>query len=237
MTRLYYLDCSIEKATPAILSQLGVSLGSESEFQQNGHPKTIGLSQCDLIEHKSKVPVTYVVKTGELIIDIRDQADCWIRGHLLSDESITIPANLFYRASVPETYLDSKNVIVYEHHTDTNISTKIEYRYTNAADRIALNTYHTYKELVCQLCYQFFEAGWVTGTGGSISIRYGNRIYMTPSGVQKERIKPDDLYVLDTEGNILATPEQKPGCRLPKLSDCSPLFLHAFKQRNAGEIM
>jgi ribulose-5-phosphate 4-epimerase/fuculose-1-phosphate aldolase len=29
------------------------------------------------------------------------------------------------------------------------------------------------------------------------SIRHGNRVYMTPSGVQKERILPEELYVLD----------------------------------------
>jgi methylthioribulose 1-phosphate dehydratase/enolase-phosphatase E1 len=60
---------------------------------------------------------------------------------------------------------------------------------------------------------------------------------MTPSGVQKERIQPDELYVLDVEGEVLSVPNRKPGCRLPKLSDCSPLFLHAFKQRNAGAVL
>ena len=55
--------------------------------------------------------------------------------------------------------------------------------------------------------------------------------------VQKERILPDELYVVDIEGTVICAPEQKPGCRLPKLSDCSPLFLHAFKQRNAGAVL
>lgn len=90
------------------------------------------------------------------------------------------------------------------------------------------------KKLICELCRQFFEAGWVTGTGGSISIRNDEKIFMTPSGVQKERIKPDEIFTVDINGDVLNTPEQKPGCRVPKLSDCAPLFLHAYVQRNAG---
>jgi methylthioribulose 1-phosphate dehydratase/enolase-phosphatase E1 len=93
------------------------------------------------------------------------------------------------------------------------------------------------KKLICELCRQFFEAGWVTGTGGSISIRDGPKIFMTPSGVQKERIQPDEVFTVDIEGNVVDTPQQKPGCREPKLSDCAPLFLHAYKQRNAGAVL
>jgi methylthioribulose 1-phosphate dehydratase/enolase-phosphatase E1 len=76
---------------------------------------------------------------------------------------------------------------------------------------------------------------------------------MTPSGVQKERIQPDELFVLgihdtikenvsfnsrlsDKAGNILSVPQQKSNNIAPKLSDCSPLFLHAFQQRNAGKL-
>jgi ribulose-5-phosphate 4-epimerase/fuculose-1-phosphate aldolase len=95
------------------------------------------------------------------------------------------------------------------------------------------------RELVCELCRQFFTAGWVTGTGGSISIKdltTGN-IYMTPSGVQKERIQPDELFVLDIEGKILSSPVKKDGGNQPKLSDCAPLFFHAFRQRQAGKAL
>jgi hypothetical protein len=37
----------------------------------------------------------------------------------------------------------------------------------------------------------------VTGTGGGTSIRDGERIYIAPSGVQKELMKPQDLFVMD----------------------------------------
>ena len=73
--------------------------------------------------------------------------------------------------------------------------------------------------LVCELCRHFYIEGWVTGTGGSICIRFGNRIFMTPSGVQKERIQPEDLFVIDVKGNMLAVPSRSPGSIRPaKLS-------------------
>ena len=90
------------------------------------------------------------------------------------------------------------------------------------------------KSLICELCRQFFQAGWVTGTGGSISIRNGDKIFMTPSGVQKERILPNELFTVDINGKITDCPSVKEGFSNPKLSDCAPLFLHAYQQRDAG---
>lgn len=88
------------------------------------------------------------------------------------------------------------------------------------------------RELVCQLCRQFYDLGWVSGTGGGISIREGERIYMAPSGIQKERIEPEDLYVLDREGNVLEEP-QGDYC----ISACKPLFMNAYRLRDAGAVL
>ncbi|XP_036332593.1 probable methylthioribulose-1-phosphate dehydratase [Rhagoletis pomonella] len=44
------------------------------------------------------------------------------------------------------------------------------------------------RKLIPELCRQFYHLGWVTGTGGGMSIKYNNEIYIAPSGVQKERI-------------------------------------------------
>jgi methylthioribulose-1-phosphate dehydratase len=88
------------------------------------------------------------------------------------------------------------------------------------------------KELVCELCRLFYRQGWVSGTGGGISIREGDRIVMAPSGVQKERLQPDDLFELDGAGQILKAPAGD-----AKLSACAPLFLHAFELRDAGAVI
>uniref|UniRef100_T1J123 Probable methylthioribulose-1-phosphate dehydratase n=1 Tax=Strigamia maritima TaxID=126957 RepID=T1J123_STRMM len=90
------------------------------------------------------------------------------------------------------------------------------------------------RNLIPDLCRQFYALGWVTGTGGGISIKHGDNIYIAPSGVQKERIKPDDLFVQDISGNdICLPPEEK---RLKK-SQCTPLFMNAYTMRGAGAVI
>jgi len=86
------------------------------------------------------------------------------------------------------------------------------------------------RDLICELCRQFYTQGWVSGTGGGISIREGDKVYMAPSGVQKERLQPDDLFELDAEGNVLKAPAGN-------LSACAPLFFNAFRIREAGAVM
>ena len=88
------------------------------------------------------------------------------------------------------------------------------------------------RALICDLCRQFYGMGWVSGTGGGISIRHKGRVYMAPSGVQKERIAPADIFELDEEGNVT----NAPGGDFT-LSACAPLFYNAFKIRNAGAVM
>jgi methylthioribulose-1-phosphate dehydratase len=89
------------------------------------------------------------------------------------------------------------------------------------------------RSLIVELCRQFYAAGWVSGTGGGMSIREGGRIYVAPSGVQKERISEEDLYVLDEAGTILESP------RSPELrpSACTPLFMNAYRLRGAGAVI
>ncbi|KAI9802202.1 MAG: Methylthioribulose-1-phosphate dehydratase [Sarcosagium campestre] len=82
--------------------------------------------------------------------------------------------------------------------------------------------------LICELCRKFYTLGWVTGTGGGTSIRLDDKIYIAPSGVQKELLKPDNMFVLDySTRRYLREPLQL------KPSACTPLFLAAF-DRGAG---
>jgi methylthioribulose-1-phosphate dehydratase len=89
------------------------------------------------------------------------------------------------------------------------------------------------QRLIVDLCRQFYDMGWATGTGGGISIREQGRIYMAPSGVQKERIAEEDIYVLDENGEVLSGPD-RPGVNP---SECSPLFFNAFRLRDAGAVI
>ncbi|CAA6671498.1 unnamed protein product [Spirodela intermedia] len=100
--------------------------------------------------------------------------------------------------------------------------------------------------LVSELCRQFYTLGWVSGTGGSITIKVHEDsivkrqqlIVMSPSGVQKERMVPEDMYVLSASGEILCTPVKKPyPHRPPKCTDCAPLFMKAYEMRDAGAVI
>ncbi|XP_017788322.1 PREDICTED: methylthioribulose-1-phosphate dehydratase [Habropoda laboriosa] len=90
------------------------------------------------------------------------------------------------------------------------------------------------RSLIPELCRQFYDLGWVTGTGGGISIKHGDKIYIAPSGVQKERITSDDMFVQDISGNDLEVPPKEK--RLKK-SQCTPLFMCAYTRRNAGAVI
>ena len=88
------------------------------------------------------------------------------------------------------------------------------------------------RQLICDLCRQFYKMGWVTGTGGGLSIRQGDQIYMAPSGVQKERLTPSDLFVLNDKGKVIEAPKQD-----LKISECHPLFMNAYQLRSAGAVL
>lgn len=94
------------------------------------------------------------------------------------------------------------------------------------------------KALVADLCAAFYRLGWVSGTGGGLSLRAaGDRIVMAPSGVQKERMVAADMFVLDGQGEVVTPPAPRaPPAAPPKLSECAPLFMAAYELRGAGAV-
>ncbi|CAN1198077.1 Probable bifunctional methylthioribulose-1-phosphate dehydratase/enolase-phosphatase E1 2 [Linum perenne] len=49
---------------------------------------------------------------------------------------------------------------------------------------------------------------------------------MSPSGVHKERMQPDDMYVMSGDGSIMHAPSPKPyPHKPPNCCDCAPLFM------------
>ncbi len=92
-------------------------------------------------------------------------------------------------------------------------------------------------QLISELCRQFYGLGWVSGTGGGISIRADAGIYMAPSGVQKERIAPGDVYLLDGDDLEQCRVLVAPKISGSKVSECQPLFYNAFRKREAGAVI
>ena len=87
--------------------------------------------------------------------------------------------------------------------------------------------------LICELARSFYALGWVSGTGGGICIRDGDRVIVAPSAVQKERMRPEQMFTMALDGSVVASPDD-PSLRP---SECSSLFLKAINLRNAGAVI
>lgn len=86
---------------------------------------------------------------------------------------------------------------------------------------------------ICSLLREFYNlhTDWVSGTAGGMSIRNGDYLYFTPSGVQKERIETKDLYVQSVANGFepveyVFKPEKF------KISACTPLFTSIYQARS-----
>jgi len=90
------------------------------------------------------------------------------------------------------------------------------------------------QRVIPDLCQQFYQLGWFTATGGSISMRDGDNIYVSPSGIPKEKVKPEDIFVQTLDGAQISGP---PASKNLRQSTCTPNFLHVYRLRNAGAVI
>ncbi len=68
-------------------------------------------------------------------------------------------------------------------------------------------------DALCATARWCYGQGWVPATSGNFSVRQGERILITPSGLDKGTLTPDDLLEVDMEGraNGLGTPSAETG--------------------------
>ena len=90
------------------------------------------------------------------------------------------------------------------------------------------------KELLVQLLRDWHARGWVSGTGGGICGPTGDgHLFLAPTGVHKELVRPEDFFVVATDdGRVLREPET-PGLRP---SECNSIFCLLARQRGAGSV-
>lgn len=89
--------------------------------------------------------------------------------------------------------------------------------------------------LLCELCASFYTLGWTVGTGGGLSIqdRMTDFIFLSPSGVHKERMTPADLFVYDSRrGRYIYRPASH---KNPSAS--ASLFLWLHEHHGAGAVI
>jgi len=97
--------------------------------------------------------------------------------------------------------------------------------------------YNDTDKLVCELSRHFYSLGWASGTGGGISIRDEDGIHVAPSGVQKERISPEDVFLLDARVLDRAEVLRPAANSNLRMSECTPLFMSAYRLRKAGAVL
>jgi methylthioribulose-1-phosphate dehydratase len=91
------------------------------------------------------------------------------------------------------------------------------------------------RELLVELLGVFYTKGWVSGTGGGISgPADGGGLLLAPTGVHKERVKPDDFFTVATaDGRVERSPDD-PDLRH---SECNQIFCLAARQRGARSVV
>jgi methylthioribulose-1-phosphate dehydratase len=91
------------------------------------------------------------------------------------------------------------------------------------------------RELLVELLQGFYARGWVSGTGGGISGPADDGgLLLAPTGVHKERIRPDEFFTVDpADGSIRSSPAD-PSLRP---SECNSIFCLAVRERAARSVV
>lgn len=77
---------------------------------------------------------------------------------------------------------------------------------------------------VVRCCRSLWEAGLIAGTDGNVSVRLGpGRVLVTPQGMIKSELRPDDLVEVDLDGS------RTRGCREPTTE--LDLHLRVYRRR------
>jgi len=91
------------------------------------------------------------------------------------------------------------------------------------------------RDLLVELLGLFYTKGWVSGTGGGIcGPADGGGLLLAPTGVHKERVRADEFFTVDPrDGRVLDSPADAS----LRPSECSPIFCHAAREREAHSVV
>ena len=91
------------------------------------------------------------------------------------------------------------------------------------------------RELLVELLQDFHRRGWVSGTGGGISGPADDGgLLLAPTGVHKERVRPDEFFTVDTADGSIRT---APADASLRPSECNSIFCLAVRERAAGSVV
>ena len=91
------------------------------------------------------------------------------------------------------------------------------------------------RELLVELLRDFHARGWVSGTGGGIcGPSADGGLLLAPTGVHKERVRPEEFFTVDpADGHVVASPDNP----LLRPSECNSIFCLTHRRRGAWSIV
>ncbi len=91
------------------------------------------------------------------------------------------------------------------------------------------------RDVLCELLRIFYAKGWVSGTGGGIcALEAPGRLLLAPTSVHKERVRPDDFFVVDVDTGGVLEAATDPTLRP---SECNDIFRAILRRRGAGSVV
>jgi len=89
---------------------------------------------------------------------------------------------------------------------------------------------HRLRADIVEIGRRMYRQGLTVAADGNLSIRLGpDRVLITPSGLSKGYLSPDQLIIVDLEGQVV--PSYRPAQRALKPSSETPMHLEAYRQR------
>ena len=91
------------------------------------------------------------------------------------------------------------------------------------------------RELLVELLRDFHARGWVSGTGGGIcGPADDGGLLLAPTGVHKERVRPDEFFTIDPgDGRVLSSPANE----ALRPSECNSIFCLTHRRRGAWSVV
>jgi len=95
-------------------------------------------------------------------------------------------------------------------------------------------------ETICETMVEAYRRNWITSRDGNVSIRHHDRdhFYITPSGVRKQTMQPDQfkkIRILDDNGKVPLWMEEYYTDISDKLKPSGEIPLHFGLQKNMGQ--
>jgi len=95
-------------------------------------------------------------------------------------------------------------------------------------------------ETICETMVEAYRRNWITSRDGNVSIRHHDRdhFYITPSGVRKQTMQPDQfkkIRILDGNGKVPLWMEEYYTDISDKLKPSGEIPLHFGLQKNMGQ--